>query len=262
VDLGLSGRACVVTGASRGIGAATARLLAAEGANVLLVARGAQALAGVAAECVAAGAGAQTLAIDVTTQGAGEQIVAACEERLGPLEVLVINAGSNWARPMAELTSEDFERHWRLNVLAPFGLLRAAVPAMARRGWGRVVNVSSIAGKRPSTFNLAYAVTKAGQLALSRGFADTHAGQGVTVNSVLPGPVDTKLWMNLLQETAAARGAAVEDVVAQAQAGVPRGRFGTDDEVASVVLFLCSAQAANVTGAAWTVDGGSVQLLF
>jgi len=263
VDLGLSGRVCVVTGAGRGIGAATARLLAAEGAKLLLVARDEQQLEAVAADCAGDGSAAvETLAVDVTEAGSGARIVAACEERLGPVEILVSSAGTNWAKPLEELTTDDFDRHWRLNVLGPFELLQAAVPKMAERGFGRVVSVNSIAAKRPSLFNLAYAVTKAAQLALSRGFADAYASRGVTINSILPGPVDTTMWARVLEETAVVRGAALEDVVAQIQAGVPRGRFADPNEVAAVVVFLCAGQAANVTGAAWTVDGGSVQLLF
>jgi len=262
VDLGLTGTPCIVTGASRGIGRATARLLAAEGARVLLVARGEDALAEAAAECRAAGGEAEALALDLTADGAADRVVAACEERLGGLGVLVCNAGHNWARPLDELTAEDFERHWWLNVIAPFHLLGATVPRMAQAGGGRVVNVVSIAGKRPSLFNAAYSVTKAAQLALSRVFADAYAGRGVNVNAVLPGPVDTELWRGILEDGAAAAGEPVEAVVARAKAGVPRGDFATEDEVAAVIGFLCSARAANVAGAAWTVDGGSVQLLF
>ena len=262
MDLGLGGRVCVVTGASRGIGAATVRLLAAEGANVLLVARDAQALDAVATDCAGGAGVVETFASDVTEPGAGKRIVAACEERLGPVEILVSSAGTNWAKPLEELTTEDFDRHWRLNVTGPFELLQAAVPKMAERGFGRVVSVASIAGKRPSLFNLAYGATKAAQLALSRGFADAYAARGVTVNSILPGPVDTTLWASVLEQMAAARGDALADVVAQTKAGVPRGLFADPNEVAAVVVFLCAGQAANVTGAAWTVDGGSVQLLF
>ena len=262
MDLGLSGRVSVVTGASRGIGEATARMLATEGANVLLVARDAHALDAVAADCAGAGGVVETFAIDVTEPGSGARIVAACEERLGPVEILVSSAGTNWAKPLEELTTEDFDRHWRLNVIGPFELLRAAVPKMAERGFGRVVSVASIAAKRPSLFNLAYAATKAAQLALSRGFADAYASRGVTINSILPGPVETTMWARVLEETAVVRGAALADVVAQIQGGVPRGRFADPSEVAAVVVFLCAGQAANVTGAAWTVDGGSVQLLF
>ena len=127
MDLGLGGRVCVVTGAGRGIGAATARELAAEGANVLLVARDARALDAVAAECAGAPGAVETFASDVTEPGAGARIVAACEERLGPLEILVSSAGSNWAKPLEDLTTEDFDQHWRLNVLGPFELLQAAV---------------------------------------------------------------------------------------------------------------------------------------
>ena len=262
MDLGLNGRACIVTGAGRGIGAATARLLGAEGARVLLVARSESDLSVAAAACADAGGTAQTLALDVTEPGAGARIVAACEDRLGPVSGLVASAGSNWAKPLAELTTEDFDRHWRLNVLALFDLFQAAVPGMAERGYGRVVTVASIAGKRPSLFNLAYATTKAAQLALTRGFADAHSGRGVTVNSILPGPVDTELWNGILASTAAQRGASLDQVIAGAKAGVPRGQFADADEVAAVAVFLCSGSAANVTGAAWTVDGGSVQSLY
>jgi len=250
-----------ITGASRGIGRATARMLAGEAARVLLVARSADALAGAAAECYDGGGAAEVLALDLTTDGAAERIVAACEQRFGPPGVLVCNAGHNWARPLEDVTESDFDRHWRLNVIAPFHLLRATVPGMAERGGGRVVIVASIAGKRPSLFNIAYSVTKAAQLALSRVWADAFARRGVTVNAVLPGPVQTDLWQGLLEETAAAAGVAVEDVVAGAKAVVPRGDFASKDEIAGVIVFLCSNHAANVAGAAWTVDGGAVQSL-
>jgi NAD(P)-dependent dehydrogenase (short-subunit alcohol dehydrogenase family) len=262
VDLGLGGRACVVTGASRGIGRATARLLAAEGARVLLVARSKEALLEAAAECRATGAEAEVLALDLTAPEAPDRIVARCEERFGPVEVLVANAGSNWVRPLEDLTDDDFDRHWQMNALALFRLLRAAVPGMAERGRGRVVNVSSMSGKRPSTLNLAYSATKAAGLAISRGFADTYGSRGVVINAVLPGPVDTPLWRGILDELATARDSAADDVAAGLRAGVPRGRFATEEEVAAIILFLCSEQAANVLGAAWAADGGSVQQLF
>ncbi len=260
MDLGLSDQACIVTGGGRGIGAAAARLLCAEGARVLIVARNADELQTVAADC--GGGEVATFVADVAEAGAGGRIVSACEERFGPPQALICSAGTNWAKPLPELTVEDFDRHHRVNVLALFELLQAAVPGMAERGYGRVVNVASIAGKRPSLFNLAYATTKAAQLALARGFADAHASRGVTVNSVLPGPVDTTLWAGILEATAAQRGAPVSEVVDGARAGVPRGRFADPTEVAAVAVFLCAAQAANVTGAAWTVDGGSVQALY
>lgn len=262
MDLGLSGRVGVITGASHGIGRAAARQMAAEGAALLLVGRSSEALDEAVGECEAAGGRAQALEIDITEKDAGARIVQAAEDALGPVQLLVCSAGTNWARPLDQLTEEDFERHWRLHVLAPFALLQAAVPKMAQRGYGRVVTVTSIASKRPSLFNLAYAAVKAAQLSLTRGYADSFARRGVTVNSILPGPIDTEMWAGVLEQTAIDRELPLADVIAQAEASTQRGRFGTPDEAAAVIAFLCSVQAANVTGAAYTCDGGSVQALY
>jgi 3-oxoacyl-[acyl-carrier protein] reductase len=260
MDLGLSGRRCLVTGASRGIGRATAELLAAEGARLLLVARDRDGLA------EAAPRGAEILPADVTAPDAGERLVAACVQRLGGIDVLVNNAGTTWMRPLEELTEEDWERQWQLNVRAPDRLMRAAAPPMAEQGWGRIVNVTSSSGKRPSLRNAAYSVTKAAQLALSRAYADAYAARGVLVNAVAPGITATELWTargGLADQEAA--GAGVEGrraALAEAAAKVPLGRFAEPAEIAAVVAFLCSERASDVAGAAWSVDGGAVPLIF
>jgi 3-oxoacyl-[acyl-carrier protein] reductase len=260
MDLGLSGKRCVVTGASKGIGRATAELLAAEGARLLLVARDRDGLA------EAAPRDAEILSADVTAPDAGERIVAACVERLGGIDVLVNNAGSSFLKPLDELTEDDWERQWQLNVRGPDRLMRAAAPLMAEQGWGRIVNVTSSSGKRPSLRNAAYSVTKAAQLSLSRAYADTYAADGVLVNAVAPGITASELWTargGLADQTAAAGGA--EDrraAMAAAAAKVPLGRFAEPAEIASVVVFLCSQRASDVAGAAWSVDGGAVPLIF
>jgi 3-oxoacyl-[acyl-carrier protein] reductase len=259
MDLGLKGRGCVVTGASSGIGLATAKALAAEGASVLLVARSEERLADASREV----SGSATLALDVTEPDAGDRVLAECEERFGTLDVLVSNAGTSRNRPLEELTDEEWDEQWQLHVMASMRLMRAAVPAMAERGWGRVVNVGSSSGKRPSLSNAAYSVTKAAQLALSRVFADTYAGDGVLVNAVAPGPVDTPLWLaegGLADQAAQQKGISREEALEGAQSKIPLGRFGTDDEIAAVIAFLCSNKASNVAGATWSVDGGSVPL--
>jgi 3-oxoacyl-[acyl-carrier protein] reductase len=135
---------------------------------------------------------------------------------------------------------------------------------MAERGWGRIVNVCSSAGKRPSLTNMAYSVTKAAQLSLSRAFADTFAARGVLVNAVAPGPVASPLWMGeggLADQAASARGVTREEALEAQTSRVPLGRFGEPDEIASVVAFLCSERAADVAGAAWSVDGGTVPVI-
>jgi 3-oxoacyl-[acyl-carrier protein] reductase len=259
MDLGLSGKRCIVTGASRGIGRATAELLAAEGARLLLVGRDRDGLA------EAAPRDADILAADVTKPDAGERIVAACRERLGGVDVLVNNAGTSFLKPLEELTEEDWDGQWQLNVRAPERLMRAAAPAMAEHGWGRIVNVCSTSGKRPSLRNAAYSVTKAAQLSLSRAYADAWVSKGVLVNAVAPGLTASELWTGKggLADQAVAAGAAEDRraAMAAAEGKVPLGRFAEPQEIAAVIAFLCSERASDVVGAAWSVDGGAVPVI-
>jgi 3-oxoacyl-[acyl-carrier protein] reductase len=246
MDLGLTGKACVVTGASRGIGAAVARLLEDEGARVLRVSR------------------TEGFEADVTDPAAAERIVDECEERFGAIDVLVNNAGTSEAKPLDRLEDADWQAQWELHVMAPMRLMQAAAPRMAARGGGRIVNVCSSAGKRPSLTNAAYSVTKAAQLSLSRVFADAHAAGGVLVNAVAPGAVQTPLWMaegGLADQVAAAKGITREEAIEAQASKIPTGRFSTEDEVAGIVLVLCSDLASNVSGAAWSVDGGAVPII-
>jgi 3-oxoacyl-[acyl-carrier protein] reductase len=247
MDLGLTDNACIVTGASRGIGAATARMLEEEGARVLRVSRSGD------------------FACDVTAPDAGERILAECLRLFGRVDVLVNNAGTSRARSLEELTEADWSEQWELNVMAPMRLMSAVAPRMAEAGEGRIVNVASSSGKRPSPRNAAYSVTKAAELSLSRVFADRWAGSGVLVNAVAPGPVATPLWLadgGLADQSAAQEGITREQALERAAAKIPLGRLGTEEEVAAVIVFLCSRQASNVTGAAWAADGGAVQLMF
>ena len=143
--------------------------------------------------------------------------------------------------------------------------MRAAAPRMAERGWGRIVNVSSSSGKRPSLRNAAYSVTKAAELSLSRVFADEYAGTGVLVNAVTPGPVASELWTGeggMAAQAAERAGSTREKELEAAASKVPIGRMGEPEEIAAVIVFLCSEQASNVLGAAWSVDGGAVPFPF
>jgi 3-oxoacyl-[acyl-carrier protein] reductase len=258
MDLQLEGKVCVVTGASRGIGLATARRLCAEGGKVLFVAREADRLEQVAGDC---GEGAEWLAADVTDADADERIVATCAEQMGGIDVLVNNAGTSFARDLEDLTDDDWRGQYELHVLAPMRLMRAAAPRMAASGGGRIVNVCSSSGKRPSLTNAAYSVTKAAQLSLSRVFADAYAADGVLVNAVAPGPVASELWTGpggLGDQLASDRGTTGEQVLEAQAAKIPLGRLAEPQEIADVIVFLCSARASTVTGAAWSVDGGTV----
>jgi 3-oxoacyl-[acyl-carrier protein] reductase len=242
VNLGLEGKVCVVTGGTRGIGASTARMLAQEGARVLTVSRH----------------GAD-LDLDVTRTDAAERVLEACPD--APW-ALVNNAGMSRARPLEELTDADWQAQWDLHVMASMRLMRALAPLMADAGGGRIVNVSSSSGRRPSSnLDAPYSVTKAAQLSLSRLFADMWAADGVLVNAVAPGPVEDELWTEpggLADQVAARRGIDPQEVLESTRSRLPVGRMGTPDEVAAAIVFLCSERASNVSGATWSVDGGSV----
>lgn len=269
MDLGLRGRGCVVTGASRGIGKETARLLCAEGANVLLVARGEESLAAAAEQAAAAGAEAggtaAPLVLDITAEDAGEQMAETAEERFGGLDVLVNNAGTAQWRDLDDVPEEDWRAQYELNVMAPLRAMRAAAPAMVERGWGRIVNVCSTAGKRPSAAMPEYSVAKAAELSLSRLFADRYAKTGVLVNAVAPGPVEAEMWMEpggLLDQSRDLSGAGSrEEALAEAGSKRPIGRLAQAEEIAATIVFLCSERASYVAGAAWSVDGGTVQVI-
>src|SRR3954464_13469674 len=222
-------------------------MLADEGARVLRVARS-----------------EADLELDVTDPDAGERAVAECVERFGAGAGLGNNAGTSFARPLDELTDDDWQGQWELHVMASMRLMRAAAPQMAEAGWGRIVTVASSAGKRPSLTNVAYAVTKAAQLSLSRAWADLWADKGVLVNAVAPGPVASELWMGpggLGDQAAEAKGISREEALSEQAGKVPLGRFAEPEEIASVCLFLCSERAGTVTGAAWSADGGTVQII-
>src|ERR671933_1478784 len=259
MDLEVAGKVCAAPGASGGIGLETARRLCAEGAEVLMVARDEQAVAEAAEGC-----GAEYIAIDVTDAEAPERIVATCAEQMGGVDVLVNNAGTSTIRPLDVLTDEDWREQWELHVMAPMRLMRAAAPRMAERGGGRIVNVCSSAGKRPSLTNAAYSVTKAAQLSLSRVFADSYAADRVLVNAVTPGAVASPLWVDeggLADQTGAARGVSREEALDVQADKIPLGRLAEPAEVADVIVFLASARASTVTGAAWSVDGGTVAII-
>jgi NAD(P)-dependent dehydrogenase (short-subunit alcohol dehydrogenase family) len=246
MNLDLEGRTCVVTGGSRGIGAATARILAQEGARVLTVAR----------------RGAD-LELDLTHPRAAERVLEACQ---GPPWALVNGAGTAGIRSIDELPDEDWQAQWDLHVMAPMRLMRALAPTMAEAGGGRIVNISSSSGKRPSqTLDASYSVTKAALLSLSRVFADLWAPRGVLVNAVAPGPVEGAMWKEpggLADQVAAGSGKTRDEVLAATGSKSPLGRMASEEEVAAVIAFLCSGPASSVSGAAWSVDGGSVPTIF
>jgi 3-oxoacyl-[acyl-carrier protein] reductase len=254
VDLGLTDRVCVVTGSTGGIGRETARQLAAEAATVVTSGRS-----------DAPGVGeALHVRADLALPGEPERLVDEAASMFGRIDVLVNNVGMAVQRDFLEVTDEDWEQVWQLNVMSYVRAIRAAVPRMQDQGSGVIVNVASTAGKRPSTGMPDYSVTKAAVLSLSRLVADLYAGSGIRSNAVAPGPTATDAWLGdggLADAQAQRSGKSRQQVLAAVGAGRPLGRLAEPEEIAAVVVFLCSDLAAYVTGAAWSADGGTVPII-
>jgi len=247
VELGLEGKVTVVTGASEGIGLEAARLFAAEGATVVSASRGAD------------GPGTLHVAADLSQPGGPERVIEAAADAYGQVDVLVNNVGWAEIHRFDELTEEIWDRSWQINLMSAVRAIQAVLPVMRKRRAGSIVNVSSTAAKRPSTGMPEYSVTKAAMLSLSRLVADLYAKDGIRCNAVTPGPTGTKAWLG--DGGLADQQGRREEILAKVGAGRPLGRLATPEEIANVIVFLASDRAAYVTGAAWSVDGGTVPII-
>jgi 3-oxoacyl-[acyl-carrier protein] reductase len=248
MDLGIEGKRCLVTGSTAGIGLEVARQLAADGARVVSCGRRGAPGVGEDAHVVA----------DLSIAGEPERVVTETAAVLGGLDVLVNNVGIARHARFEDVGDEEWDAYWQLNVMSYVRAIRAALPHL-RSGGGAIVNVSSTAGKRPSTGMPHYSVTKAAVLSLSRLVADLHARDGIRCNAVTPGPTETDAWLGEggLAEQQGDR----DEVLAKVGAGRPLGRLARPEEIASVIVFLCSERASYVTGAAWSADGGTVPII-
>ena len=261
MDLGLDGRRALVTGSTAGIGFATARALAGEGAEVVVngrtEARVTAALEKIEAEVP--GARVSGIAADLGTAAGCAALVG----KLPEVDVLVNNVGIFEPKPFEEIPDEDWRRFFEVNVLSGVRLSRHYVSGMRARDWGRIVFVSSESALQIPAEMIHYGTTKTAQLAVARGLAETLAGTGVTVNSVLPGPTASEGVGQFVAELASSQGvdaAIVEhDFFASARPSSVIQRFATPDEVAAMIVFVCSARASAITGASLRVDGGVVR---
>ncbi|MDX6440945.1 MAG: hypothetical protein QOE43_674 [Gaiellaceae bacterium] len=255
MDLGLRDTVCVVTGSTGGIGLETAKLLAAEGAQVVTTGRSGH----------APGVGeALHVNADLAAAGEPERLIDEAEARFGGVDVLVNNVGVAYQRTFEEVTDAQWDELWHLNVMSYVRAIRAVLPGMKERGAGVIVNVSSTAGKRPSASMPDYSVTKAAVLSLSRLVADVYAKEGIRCNAVTPGPTATEAWLGeggLADQQAGRTGKTREEVLAAVGGGRPLGRLAEPEEIASVIVFLCSERSSYVTGAAWSADGGTVPII-
>ena len=244
----MSGKKCLVTGSTGGIGLEVVRQLVTEGAVVVTCGRRGAPGVGEAAHVVA----------DLARDGEPERVVAEAVATLGGLDVLVNNVGTARIARFEEVPDEEWLEYWQLNVMSYVRAIRAALPSL-REGGGAVVNLSSSAGKRPSTGMPHYSVTKAAVLSLSRLVADLYASDSIRCNAVSPGPTATDIWLGEggLAEQQGER----DEVLVKVGAGRPLGRLARPEEIAAVVVFLCSERASYVTGAAWSADGGTVPII-
>jgi NAD(P)-dependent dehydrogenase (short-subunit alcohol dehydrogenase family) len=249
MDLGLRDRVCVVTGSTGGIGLETARQLVAEGARV--VTSGRSGAPGIG-EALHVGA-------DLAQPGEPERLIGAAVSELGGLDCLVNNVGTARIARFEDVPDAEWDEYWQLNVMSGVRAIRAALPAMRLQGGGSIVNVGSSAGKRPSTGMPHYSVTKAAMLSLSRLVADLHGKDGIRCNAVTPGPTATEIWLG--DGGLADQQGDRDDVLAKVGAGRPLGRLARPEEIAAVIVFLCSDRASYVTGAAWSADGGTVPII-
>lgn len=259
VDLGLTERAAIVTGASRGIGRAVALGLAAEGCRVLLVGRDRAALEAVAGEAEAA-----TTAIhgaDVGDPATTDGIVSACTDAFGRLDILVNNAGGAATKPLDQLTAQDWQDGLDVNFLAAARLSVACAPVMRAAGWGRMVHVASISGREPDPLFAPYSAAKAALLNLSTSLSQAFASDGVLSTCVIPGITLTELVEANASAAAERTNRSTAEVMERmlAKHRVPAGRFGTPEEVAAAVVFLASEQASWISGATLEVDGGTLR---
>jgi NAD(P)-dependent dehydrogenase (short-subunit alcohol dehydrogenase family) len=248
VDLGLRDSVCVVTGSTGGIGLAVVEQLVAEGARVVSCGRRGAPNVGEEAH----------VQVDLALPGEPERAVEQAARALGGLDVLVNNVGLARRARFDEVPDDEWDAYWQLNVMSYVRAIRAALPHL-RDGGGAIGNVSSTAGKRPSTGMPHYSVTKAAVLSLSRLVADLYAGDGIRCNAVTPGPTATDAWLG--DGGLADQQGERDEVLAKVGAGRPLGRLARPDEIAAVIVFLCSERASYVTGAAWSADGGTVPII-
>jgi len=249
-------RVALVTGAGRGIGRAVALRLAQEGIEVALTGRERPELEAVAAEVAAAGGRCAVVTMDVTSEASIRAGVEAAAEALAPPLVLVNNAGVASASKLTDLSREEWERVFAVNVTGAFLAVRTCLPAMLAAGWGRIVSIGSTASMQAYPYTAHYTASKHALLGLTRSIALEYAAKGITANCVCPGYVDTDLTRETIERIVEKTGRSAEEARRTLEAGSPQRRLMTPEEVAGAVAWLCRDEAFGVNGQAIVVNGG------
>ena len=254
INLDLTGKRAVVTGASLGIGEACVKMLADHGAEVCFCARTPESVEKLSSHANDKG----SIKGYIADMGQKESTQVFIEKILheGGVDILVNNVGASPSRNFLYMKDEDWQELHELNLLSAVRCTRSFLPHMRESKWGRVVMISSSAGKYPNAALIDYGATKAAMISISKSLAKKYGSDGVLINSVLPGLIHTAMWERAASEIAEATGGKMEDVIKNNGASVPVGRYGTSDEVASLVTFLCSEAASYINGTSIEVDGG------
>ena len=254
MDLDLKGKRAVVTGASLGIGEAVVKMLAEHGADVSFCARNPEAVNTLSSFEPANGS-IKGFVADMGNKESTDSFIGSVQED-GPVDILVNNVGASPSRNFLYMTDEDWQELHELNLLSAVRCTRAFLPNMREKKWGRVIMVSSSAGKYPNAALIDYGTTKAAMISMSKSLAKKYGSDGVLVNSILPGLIHTAMWERAATEIAEATGGKMEDVIKNNGHSVPVGRYGTSEEVASLITFLCTNAASYISGTSIEVDGG------
>ncbi len=262
MDLGLTGKTALVCGASRGLGYAAALELAAEGANVVLCSR-TEADIRAAAERINAATGARTasVAADVADPGSAPLLVRTALERFGALHVLVNNAGGPPPGRFESHGDTAWQKAFELNLLSAVRLIRECIPPMRAAGWGRIVNITSVAVKQPIDGLILSNSVRAGVIGLAKTLSNELARDNILINNVCPGFILTDRTRSLFESRARNEGRSPEEIRESVAASVPLGRLGEPRELGALVAFLCSERASYLTGTSIQVDGGLLKAL-
>ncbi|MFQ5954950.1 MAG: SDR family oxidoreductase [Kiloniellales bacterium] len=262
MDLNLDGKVGLITGGSQGLGAATARLFAAEGARLVLAARSKDRLQAMAEELRAAfDAEVVTAPQDLTLPDGADIVAAAALDTFGRIDILVNSAGSARGGVFWEIPDQVWDQSMALKFFATVRMIRAVLPTMRAQKYGRIVTIAGNLGRQPDPRMLPGAAANAALLAVTSGLAGEVAADGVLVNAVNPGPTLTPRWTTRFHEMSRQTGRSVEDLQADVEKTIPTQRFGEPEQVARIIAFLASDCATNITGTSITADGGSTKAL-